>query len=171
MCDCASYDNGLCGYYGVEVSALTYGCDREGYMLTKQCAKCKRTVPFGIRHCANCAPIAEQEQAENKAKRGRQYDKARDPKYKIFYDSIEWRTLRAVKLQESGYICERCKAEGITTLAEDVHHIVPLGVDWDLRLTKPNLICLCVSHHNEAHDRFGRFKKKETDTPRGVKKV
>lgn len=35
MCGCASYDNGLCGYYGVEVSAMTYGCDRGGSMAFK----------------------------------------------------------------------------------------------------------------------------------------
>ena len=28
MCDCVSYDNGLCSYYGVEVGALNYACDR-----------------------------------------------------------------------------------------------------------------------------------------------
>lgn len=35
MCDCLSFDNGMCRYYDVEVEALTHGCDRGDSMAFK----------------------------------------------------------------------------------------------------------------------------------------
>lgn len=34
----------------------------------------------------------------------------------------------------------------------EVHHIVPLAEDYDLRLENENLITLCVRHHKMADD-------------------
>ena len=50
-------------------------------------------------------------------------------------------------------MCEVCAAKGVYTLAEDVHHIVPIYQDWDNPLDCDDLEALCVSHHNERHGR------------------
>ena len=55
---------------------------------------------------------------ELQKERDRRYNKKRDPKYKQFYNSNEWKVLKEKKLQDEQYLCERC-----SKLAVEVHHI------------------------------------------------
>lgn len=130
-------------------------------MLMRLCPKCKTIIPATQQYCDECKPIVDEAIAErkkiNKAKYDRNYNKyKRNKSHARFYQSNEWKTLRAVKLSQSGYLCERCKAKGKTVLAVDVHHIVPISVDWSKRLDINNLECLCVDCHNDEHNRFGK---------------
>jgi 5-methylcytosine-specific restriction endonuclease McrA len=50
------------------------------------------------------------------------------------------------------YQCQLCKHEGRTSGADEVHHIVPLSEDFDLRLEWENLIPLCRACHHAVHD-------------------
>lgn len=55
------------------------------------------------------------------------------------------RKQRDRRLKRTNYLCEDCQAEGITRLADEVHHIVPLhkgGPDTD-----DNTANLCAEHH------------------------
>ena len=47
-------------------------------------------------------------------------------------------------------LCRWCLHEGKYTAGAEVHHIVPLAEDFDLRLEKTNLILLCVPCHKMA---------------------
>lgn len=52
---------------------------------------------------------------------------------------------RERRLKRTNYLCEDCQAEGGVTLADEVHHIVPLhqgGADTD-----ENTANLCRDHH------------------------
>lgn len=124
------------------------------HMLTKQCPRCRKIIPFGMDYCEECQPIKDEQREQFKAKRTSKYNKQRDPKYKQFYMTREWQILRSLKLQQTGYLCEECKTEGLMAPAEDVHHVIPISMDWDKRLDINNLKCLCVKHHNLEHDRF-----------------
>lgn len=128
-------------------------------MLMRFCPRCKTMIPHDKSYCDACQPVVDKARDEAKArhmaKANKRYNNTkRNPIYQQFYQSSEWKTLRAVKLSQSGYLCEDCKNDGIIALAVDVHHIVPISVDWDKRLDTDNLKCLCVQCHNRAHDRW-----------------
>lgn len=59
-----------------------------------------------------------------------------------FYNSKAWRELSKLVLNESYYVCSMC--QGDASLAD---HIVPVRVDWDLRLVKNNIQPLCETCH------------------------
>lgn len=132
-------------------------------MLLKSCNRCGNLIPYGEVYCRVCAPIVEREKEERRleAKRegDRRYNKTRDPKYIRFYRSAEWRTLSRKRLQDDGYRCVKCGA-----IASEVDHIKPIQTPegWELRLDYNNTQSLCISCHNEKHN---RFKKKR---PKGV---
>jgi 5-methylcytosine-specific restriction protein A len=46
-------------------------------------------------------------------------------------------------------LCEVCKMKGYVRGADHVHHIVPVAVDWSLRLQVENLISVCEQCHIE----------------------
>ena len=126
-------------------------------MLTKQCARCRKIIPYGTTYCMDCQPIAQEQAEQSKAKHTSKYNKQRDPKYKQFYMSREWLILRRLALQRDEYMCVRCKALGVMAVASEVHHIKPISIAWDKRLDIDNTECLCLDHHNAEH---GRFKKR-----------
>jgi 5-methylcytosine-specific restriction protein A len=60
------------------------------------------------------------------------------------------------RLKKDHYLCQAClhnlDGAGVryTTDALEVHHIVPVSEDWDLRFDWSNLITLCRCHHELA---------------------
>lgn len=130
-------------------------------MLMKFCPKCRKLIMQGNIYCDKCQAIVDADKAERKAisnaKAFKKYNQTkRKPAYVQFYRSNDWKTLRAVKLSQSDYLCQLCKAKGIITLAADVHHIEPISEAWDRRLDIDNLQCLCVGCHNQVHERWGK---------------
>lgn len=125
-------------------------------MLTKQCARCKTIVLFGLTYCEACKPLAEVQAAESKAKRTKLYNKQRNPIHEAFYASKEWKAIRYEKLKTIKYKCEDCVEEKLERpkLAAEVHHIVTLDDAWEKRFDIHNLRGLCTRHHNIRHDRF-----------------
>lgn len=73
-----------------------------------------------------------------------------------FYQSKDWRVLRAAVLRESP-LCLACKAHGRLVAAGVVDHVVPLK-DGGARFDRANLQPLCVSCHNRktARETAGR---------------
>lgn len=65
-----------------------------------------------------------------------------------FYRSRQWRKCRSewVKINP---LCEHCLAEGKTTPADVVDHIIPYEVDKTLAFDGDNLQSLCYKHHSE----------------------
>lgn len=73
-----------------------------------------------------------------------------------FYQSKDWRVLRAAVLRESP-LCLACKDRGRLVAAGVVDHVVPLK-DGGARFDRANLQPLCVSCHNRktARETAGR---------------
>jgi len=133
-------------------------------LLMRLCPKCRALIPADKQYCDKCQPLVDKATAARKAKYKAKYDKKynrtkRNPKYAQFYRSREWKTLRAVKLSQSNYMCDECKAKGVVSLAVDVHHVIPISRAWDKRLDIDNLKCLCVKCHNEVHNRWNKGKR------------
>lgn len=130
-------------------------------MLLKACGRCGNLIPYGAAYCSGCLPIVEAEREasiqEAKRKGNRVYNKTRDPKYVRFYNSLEWRTLSAKRLQDDGYRCLWCGR-----IATEVDHIEEIKTPegWARRLDYDNTRSLCHSCHDKRHERFKR--KKET---------
>lgn len=120
------------------------------------CRKCKKIIIHPAVYCDDCLKKVSEEQQDNKRKNDKEYNKKREPKYKTFYNSKEWTTLKEKKLQDTQYRCERCGK-----LAEEVHHIKPIQTPegWVLRLEYTNLESLCIMCHNYRHKRFQKKKK------------
>lgn len=98
----------------------------------------------------------EKRRLEQKRKANRDYNKRRDPKYIRFYNSSDWKILSARYAQDKGYRCEKCGA-----IATQVHHVEAIQKEggWERRLDYHNLELLCLSCHNERHNRFQKKKK------------
>ena len=80
-------------------------------------------------------------------------------KYKYFYNSSEWKTLRNYKFGMADGLCEKCKKNEIVRAGREVHHIIPIEEDWSKRLNFDNLILLCSDCHNEQHERISQLQK------------
>ena len=128
-------------------------------MLFKACNRCGNLIPYGSAYCKDCTPIVEAERearmSEYRKESNKRYNKTRDPKYVRFYNSVEWRTLSAKRLQDDGYRCVWCGS-----IATEVDHILELKTPegWSRRLDYDNTRSLCHDCHDKRHD---RFKKKQ----------
>ncbi|UOE96065.1 HNH endonuclease signature motif containing protein [Alkalihalobacillus sp. LMS39] len=76
-----------------------------------------------------------------------------------FYKSKEWLSLRKKALKRDNYECQMCKSKGSYHKAENVHHIKEVKTHPELALSLNNLQCLCISCHNEIHDRLEETRK------------
>ena len=122
-------------------------------MIYKLCRKCKKRIKHPNTYCEECLPKIEQQREQLLRDRNNRYNQKRDPKYKEFYNSGEWKLLKDKKMQDEQYRCEDCHK-----LAMEVHHIVPIQTieGWELRLDYDNLAALCIQCHNKRHNRFQR---------------
>lgn len=133
-------------------------------MLMKYCIKCGKAIPYPLSYCSDCQAIAEQERAERKKERDKRYDSRRDPKYRKFYNSSEWRLLSSKVIQDAGYRCIWCG-----DIATEVDHIEEIQTDsgWIKRLDYDNCRALCTACHNKRHGRFQSKNKKTFKGRRG----
>ena len=74
-------------------------------------------------------------------------------KYKDFYNSSEWKALRNYKFGMAEGLCEICRKNEKVKAAREIHHIVPIEVDYSKRLDYDNLLALCSDCHNKIHKR------------------
>lgn len=125
-------------------------------MITKLCARCQAPISYPNRYCDKCSQLYKMHELENKKLADRRYNQHRDKKYLKFYKSVEWDVLKAKKLQDTNYLCERCLSLEKRTLADEVHHKKPIQTDdgWLLRLDYNNLKSVCLDCHNYYHNRF-----------------
>jgi len=84
--------------------------------------------------------------------------------YTRLIGSIRWLRLRKQTLARHPY-CQRCEEEGRTTLATEVHHVVPCEYAINqhameqLMFDPNNLRCLCHDCHVKTHVELGRSGK------------
>lgn len=87
-----------------------------------------------------------------------------------FYQTKEWKELRAEVLIDNHYECAECIKRGRYTRAVCVHHVNEVRNRPDLALSKyytdqegkqhKQLIPLCNTCHNEIHDKLGKWQRK-----------
>lgn len=61
-----------------------------------------------------------------------------------FYASAEWKGVRQQALKRDCFVCAGCGG-----VADTVHHLVEVRVDWSKRLDIDNLQSVCRSCHNK----------------------
>lgn len=106
--------------------------------------------------CKYCGGIHEVGFKCPKAKK-RNY-KMKYNEYDSFRSTYIWQRKREEIKERDLYLCRACMDENLNERIEynsedlSVHHIVPLSVDYSLRLENDNLITLCDRHHKEAEN-------------------
>ncbi len=84
----------------------------------------------------------------------------KDENYRHLLGSRVWKNLRANYLAKHP-LCEECESKGITRLAEEVHHIIPISNETSyarmraLAYDTNNLRALCHECHEAAHAAMG----------------
>lgn len=107
--------------------------------LLKLCI-CGKPVPIQDKRCTTCNESREDNTI---------YDKyRRDKKSNAFYQSKMWKVKRLEALNKTHGLCLHCMNEKRIKRAEMIDHIIPIKVDWSLRLMITNLQPLCNVHHN-----------------------
>ena len=82
---------------------------------------------------------------DSRKEEDREYNKTRwkhQRELMSFYNSKAWRTMSKLTLNAEYYVCRMCGDDA--TLAD---HIVPVRVNWSLRLIGTNLQPLCSECH------------------------
>ena len=65
-----------------------------------------------------------------------------------FYNGTRWRKLREVKLGRDP-LCQECKRQGRTKLAQEVHHLIPRKRMPEMAYVMSNLESLCTPCHSK----------------------
>lgn len=79
---------------------------------------------------------------------------------KAFYNSMLWLNKRAEALDRDNNECQKCKARGLFSSANCVHHKKHVKKHPELALELDNLKSLCNSCHDEEHPEKLRNKPK-----------
>ena len=76
---------------------------------------------------------------------------------KKFYNSKDWKALRALKISNNP-MCEECEKYDVVRAANYVDHIIPINDGGGL-LDYSNLQSLCVYHDSKKRGRESRLSK------------
>jgi len=120
--------------------------------LLKLC-RCGKPISMSDKKCESCQGKREVITDEKRKDKQKEYNKTydmykRDKKSTAFYKSHEWEQVRLIALNRDRFLCVHCFNNKKITPADVVDHIIPIKVDWSLRLTLSNLQALCHKHHN-----------------------
>jgi 5-methylcytosine-specific restriction protein A len=115
--------------------------------------KCGKCIPAHLSRCEDCQAKYTTERDKRYKKFKKQYDKnydtnKRDKRSTAFYKSREWDRVRRAAISRDKFLCQHCLKNKKFTPYNVVDHIVPIKVNWELRLTLSNLQCLCHVCHN-----------------------
>ena len=72
-------------------------------MIYKLCRRWKKPITHPTTYCSNCLPIIEDKRQQLLRERENRYNKKRDPKYKAFYNSNDWKLLKDKKMMDEEY--------------------------------------------------------------------
>ena len=95
-------------------------------------------------YCDEHKHIAE----ERKKERHKRYDSMkRDKQAASFYKSTPWERVRLHALDRDHHLCQHCVDNKRIQMADMIDHIIPIRIDWSLRVTMSNLQSLCNQCH------------------------
>lgn len=107
-----------------------------------------------LKSCKHCGRIHDSKyMCPSKPRRNNYKDVTEEDKFRSTY---VWQKKRESIKQRDNYLCQVCIRKLYNTLKQynyediQVHHIVPLKEDYELRLEDDNLISLCKYHHELA---------------------
>ena len=107
------------------------------------------TKPLHLCNKAGCTSLTRERYCDKHKKEYNRYNRERnDKEYVEFYKTKEWQQMRKLALARDRYQCVMCRNKGIITMADMVHHIIPVKKDWNKRLELDNLMSLCDACHN-----------------------
>lgn len=89
-----------------------------------------------------------------------------------FRNSNAWILKREQIKKRDHYLCQVCLKNKIYTYNNtQVHHIIPLAKQYNLRLDENNLITLCTYHHKQAEiNKITKEELYELLGPPGIEK-
>ncbi|WIF95133.1 HNH endonuclease [Caminicella sporogenes] len=117
---------------------------------------CNKIIDYTEIYCKEHKKINDQRKKQRKKERLKNYDnKRKNSKEWKFYKSKEWLYARRAALVRDNYLCQHCLKNNRITLADMVHHIIPIKEDFSKRLQLSNLISLCNSCHEKIHRKKG----------------
>lgn len=127
-------------------------------MLMKFCG-CGALIPRKDKGCPTCMA----RWAEREAQRQREYDQTIRSRndYSWVYKDKRWLSVREDALLRDEYLCVRCRESGVNTLADMVHHIVPISEDISKAFILTNLMSLCDSCHDKEHMRMRKGRRRK----------
>lgn len=98
----------------------------------------------------------------------------RSDRLELFYQTEQWRALRAEVLEDLHQECQHCLAHGRVTMADCVHHVNEVRHRPDLALSawyvdkhghrRRNLVPLCNTCHNRVHEKLQTWQKQDKFT-------
>ena len=118
------------------------------------CCKCGRVHLKGECPSDNISPSIEIPTTNETPKKSKRLCDMNEEERRLqqFYNSKHWRKKRQEIIERARGMCEVCWACGLVREGKEVHHIVKLRDDWNLRLNNNNLILCCVDCHHQIED-------------------
>ena len=99
-----------------------------------------------LRTCNVCGGIHQEDKMCK-----RKYPNKQNSKANSFRNTNAWIIKREQIKRRDKYLCQICLMNNIYTYNNlQVHHIIPINIDYSKRLDSDNLITLCTYHHNQA---------------------
>lgn len=120
------------------------------------CPRCGKIIEYNQHHCSNCDKFYQ----KSRSRYNKNYDIKRDSRYKVFYNSMEWRGKRDYILTRYKYIdLYEYYINNRLVQANTIHHIIEVREDWEERLDDYNLIPVSSSTHDKIHDLYRTDRK------------
>ena len=99
-----------------------------------------------LRTCNVCGGIHKEDKMCK-----RKYPSKKNSIANSFRNTNAWINKREQIKKRDKYLCQVCLKNGIYTYNNlQVHHIIPINIDYSKRLDSDNLITLCTYHHHQA---------------------
>lgn len=109
-----------------------------------------------LKTCSKCGIVPEGHICPHKTYRKQEKNSKADK----FRTTKAWANKSLEIRQRDKYLCQVCINNLYNTISQynynklEVHHIIPINIDYDKRLDNDNLITLCNYHHKLAESGY-----------------
>ena len=120
-------------------------------MIKTYCSKCNKAIEYKPydKLCDTC-------KVEKKKPRYTREEHITKEMMDDFYMGKKWAKVRRAAINRDSGLCQICYElykEGLGKLrqVEEVHHVIPILANWNIRYYLGNVICLCRDCHKDIH--------------------